>query len=127
MQPSHGFIFDMNKSRRDMPLIGPPSNTMNGNEVQDGLDVVEAPAGAWMTPTSQGLRPRPATIHEGFSYCAGEDYSTMPSWDVSSNFSMPTPSDTMSRPVSMHQDFYPPTSAVDNSKLYFENDIANVC
>ncbi|KAK7750676.1 hypothetical protein SLS62_007376 [Diatrype stigma] len=96
---------------------------MNGNELQEGLDVVEAPAGAWMTPSSQGLRPRPATIHEGFSYCAGEDYSTMPSWDASSNFSMPTPSDTMSRPVSMHQDFYPPTTAVENSKLRSNGDV----
>ena len=115
MQSPHGFVFDMNKSRRDMPVVGPP-NMMNGNEMPENLDVVEAPAGAWMTPGSQGLRPRPATIHEGFSYCAGEDYTTMPSWDASSNFSMHTPSDTMSRPVSMHQEFYPPTT-MENSKL----------
>ena len=110
MSPPHGFVFDMNKSRRDMPVVGPTPNMMKGNEMPEGLEVVDAPIGAWMTPGSQGLRPRPATIHEGFSYCAGEDYTTMPSWDASSNFSMPTPSDTMSRPVSMHQEFFPPTT-----------------
>lgn len=106
----------MNKAKRDMPFIGAPSNTMNGNEMREGAEAVEAPASSWTTPTSQGLRPRPATIHEGFSYCAGEDYGAMPSWDAASNFSMPTPSDTMSRPVSMHQDFFPPTT-LENSML----------
>jgi hypothetical protein len=68
-----------------------------------------APAGApWTTPTS---RPRPATIHEGFSYCVPEDYGTLPSWDTASQLSLQqTPSEgVISRPISVHQDFFPGT------------------
>lgn len=71
---------------------------------------MSAPAGLWTTPTSQGMRPRPATIHEGFSYCVGEEYGTLPSWESGGLTMQTTPSDTMSRPVSMHQDFYPMTT-----------------
>ncbi|KAL1904464.1 hypothetical protein Sste5344_009811 [Sporothrix stenoceras] len=53
----------------------------------------------WTTPTSQGLRPRPATIHEGFSYCMSEAYDGLTSWDTSST------TQSQSRPVSMHQEF----------------------
>ncbi|RYP22937.1 hypothetical protein DL765_001395 [Monosporascus sp. GIB2] len=95
---------------------------MNGNEVSDGMEAMEARVGGWAAPSSQGLRPRPATIHEGFSYCAGEEYGTVPSWDVCSNFSIQTPSDSMSRPVSMHQDFYPPT-AVESQMPNFDGDM----
>ncbi|CAK7233815.1 hypothetical protein SBRCBS47491_008738 [Sporothrix bragantina] len=68
-----------------------------------------APQSLWTTPTSQGLRPRPATIHEGFSYCMGEAYDGLTSWDSSTLSIQQTPSDTVSssRPISMHQDFYP--------------------
>lgn len=69
-----------------------------------------APAGVWTTPTSQEARPRPATIHEGFSFCAGEEFGTIASWETPSGLTLHTPSDTMSRPVSMHQDFYPVTT-----------------
>ncbi|RYO99930.1 hypothetical protein DL764_006671 [Monosporascus ibericus] len=123
MQHSHGFVFDMNKAaRRDAPLIGTPFATMNGNEMSDGMETMEAPGGGWTAPASHGLRPRPATIHEGFSYCAGEEYGTVPSWDVCSNFSIQTPSDSMSRPVSMHQDFYPPTT-VESHMPNFDGDM----
>ncbi|KAK5629663.1 hypothetical protein RRF57_005378 [Xylaria bambusicola] len=64
-------------------------------------------ADVWTTPTSQGPRPRPATIYEGFTFCAGDEFGSMPSWETSSGLTMHTPSDTMSRPVSMHQNFYP--------------------
>jgi len=69
-----------------------------------------APQGVWTTPTSQGMRPRPATIHEGFSYSMVEGYEGLPSWDSSTLPMQHTPSDTMSRPISVHQDFYPATT-----------------
>lgn len=75
---------------------------MNGSEFPDS-EVMSSEV-MWSTPTTQ-TRPRPATIHAGFTFITPEDYS-MPSWD---SFQQ-TPSDTMSRPISMHQDFCPPTS-----------------
>ncbi|KUI62155.1 Meiotic expression up-regulated protein 26 [Cytospora mali] len=68
----------------------------------------------WTTPTSSGMRPRPSTIHEGFSYCAGESYHGIPAWN-SSAFAVQqqqqTPSETVSsRPMSVHQEFYSPTT-----------------
>ena len=75
-----------------------------------------APADVWSTPTSQGSRPRPATIYEGFTFCAGDEFGSMPSWETSSGLTMHTPSDTMSRPVSMHQNFYPGLG-MDQSEL----------
>lgn len=74
------------------------------------------PQGMWTTPTSSGMRPRPATIHEGFSYCMDEGYDGLPSWDSSTlpmqqQQQQQTPSDTVSsRPISVHQEFYPPTT-----------------
>ncbi|KAI1321864.1 hypothetical protein F5Y16DRAFT_413616 [Xylariaceae sp. FL0255] len=71
---------------------------------------------AWTTPTTQSSsRPRPATIYEGFSFCAGEEFSSMPHWDSSSALGMQTPSDSLSRPVSMHQHFYPGGIGVDQT------------
>lgn len=81
-----------------------------------GVEGQMAPAGVWTTPTSQEARPRPATIHEGFSFCAGEEFGTIASWETPSGLTLHTPSDTMSRPVSMHQDFYPVTT-MDSSEF----------
>ncbi|KAI1644514.1 uncharacterized protein F4817DRAFT_208795 [Daldinia loculata] len=83
---------------------------MNRNDMSTGVEGQMAPAGVWTTPTSQEARPRPATIHEGFSFCAGEEFGTIASWETPSGLTLHTPSDTMSRPVSMHQDFYPVTT-----------------
>ncbi|KAK4216059.1 meiotic expression up-regulated protein 26 [Rhypophila decipiens] len=78
--------------------------------------ITTAPQGVWTTPTSQGMRPRPATIHEGFSYCMGEGFEGVPAWDTSSFQTQQTPSDTMSsRPLSVHQDYYPATTMENNS------------
>lgn len=75
--------------------------------------------GMWTTPTSAGMRPRPATIHEGFSYCMDQGYDVLPAWDSSTlplhqqqqQQQQQTPSDTVSsRPISVHQEFYPPTT-----------------
>ncbi|KAI0165780.1 hypothetical protein GGR57DRAFT_489326 [Xylariaceae sp. FL1272] len=71
------------------------------------------PDDVWSTPT-QNSRPRPATIHEGFSFCAGDEFGSMPSWDTSSVLGMNTPSDSLSRPVSMHQNFFPGLSMDNN-------------
>ncbi|KAF3769846.1 hypothetical protein M406DRAFT_247517, partial [Cryphonectria parasitica EP155] len=89
---------------------------MNGNEVPTKTEGMGAPAQAmWTTPISAGMRPRPATIHEGFSYCMEEGYDALPAWDSSTlplqHQQQQTPSDTVSsRPISVHQEFYPPTS-----------------
>ncbi|KAF4827666.1 Meiotic expression up-regulated protein 26 [Colletotrichum tropicale] len=100
-----------NKFRRDVPPRTTPIINMNGNDMPVKQEGVGAPAGVWTTPTSQGMRPRPATIHEGFSYSMSDDYGTLPSWDSSPLPMQQTPSDAMSRPVSVHQqDFYPVTT-----------------
>ncbi|KAI1485799.1 hypothetical protein F5X96DRAFT_682528 [Biscogniauxia mediterranea] len=104
-----------NKFRNDVPLSHQPLATMSGNDMSIKAEAPVAPNGVWTTPTSQPVRQRPATIHEGFSFCTGEDFGTVPSWDSSSVLNMQTPSDTMSRPVSMHQDFYPVATMDQNS------------
>lgn len=75
------------------------------------------PQGSWTVPSTQGMRPRPATIHEGFSYCVGDVYEGIPSWDPSSvSMSMQQPSaEAISRPISVHQDFYPATTMDNNT------------
>ncbi|KAI1102978.1 hypothetical protein F4804DRAFT_247992 [Jackrogersella minutella] len=92
------------------PPRPPPLATMNRNEISVKAETQVAPGGVWTTPTSQETRPRPATIHEGFSFCTGDEFGAMPSWATPSGLTIHTPSDTMSRPVSMHQDFYPVTT-----------------
>ncbi|KAI1406679.1 hypothetical protein F4819DRAFT_4118 [Hypoxylon fuscum] len=96
--------------REAPPPHPPPLPTMNRNDMPTTTESQVAPTGVWTTPTPQEARPRPATIHEGFSFCAGEEFGTMPSWATPSGLTIHTPSDTMSRPVSMHQDFYPVTT-----------------
>jgi len=46
----------------------------------------------------------------------------MHSWETSSGLTMETPSDTMSRPVSMHQNFYP-NMGMDNSEFNHTGDV----
>ncbi|WYZ40446.1 hypothetical protein EsH8_IV_000787 [Colletotrichum jinshuiense] len=104
-----------NKFRRDVLPRTTPIINMNGNDMPIKQEGVGAPAGVWTTPTTQGMRPRPATIHEGFSYSMGDDFGTLPSWDSSPLPMQQTPSDAMSRPVSVHQqDFYPVTTMDNN-------------
>ncbi|KAI1212370.1 uncharacterized protein F4807DRAFT_368301 [Annulohypoxylon truncatum] len=97
---------------RDVPPPHPPPlASMNRNEMPVKTEVQVPPTGVWATPAPQEARPRPATIHEGFSFCTGDEFGTMPSWGTPSGLTIHTPSDTMSsRPVSMHQDFYPVTT-----------------
>lgn len=86
-------------------------SAMNGDEMPVKTESMAGPQGVWTTPASQGLRPRPATIHEGFSYCVGEGYEGLPSWDSSTlSVHHQAPNDSMSRPISVHQDFYPATT-----------------
>ncbi|KAK4231481.1 hypothetical protein QBC38DRAFT_533496 [Podospora fimiseda] len=103
------FNFDTSEShyRGDIPPSRPsPVFNMHGNGMPVKTESMTAPQGIWTTPTSQGLRPRPATIHEGFSYCMPEFSHGLPAWDLQD-----TPSDTVSsRPISVHQDFYPVTT-----------------
>lgn len=74
-----------------------------------------APTGVWTTPTSQHMRPRPATYHEGFTFCDSELYGTIPSWDSPTALHAQTPSDTMSRPTSMHQELYSMNNSMEHS------------
>jgi hypothetical protein len=100
-----------------MPPAPPPIVTMNGGETPVTSEAMSAPQGMWTTPASQGIRPRPATIHEGFSYCMAEGYDAMPAWDSTTMPLHHTPSDTVSsRPMSMHHDFYAPPP-MDNGTL----------
>ncbi|KFA70020.1 hypothetical protein S40285_02050 [Stachybotrys chlorohalonatus IBT 40285] len=85
-----------------------PSSIYNMDENDlSKQEEVATPNNVWTTPTSQP-RPRPATIHEGFSYCLSDDFSSLQSWDSPSLSIEQTPSDIMSRPVSMHQEMFPP-------------------
>ncbi|KAH8894792.1 hypothetical protein GQ53DRAFT_762206 [Thozetella sp. PMI_491] len=116
--PSFAFNSPDNKFRRDVPPPRPmPIVTMNGNDMPAKTESMGgAPQGVWTTPSSQGMRPRPATIHEGFSYCMGEGYDGLPSWDSSTLPMQQTPSDTMSsRPISVHEQFYPATTMEQNN------------
>ncbi|KAL2181711.1 uncharacterized protein P884DRAFT_177932, partial [Thermothelomyces heterothallicus CBS 202.75] len=113
-----GSQYDGNAAR----LEPNPFADMNGNvTLPPRTDSMMASHAAWTVPTSQGLRPRPATIHEGFSFCVGGGFEGLPAWDPSSLQMQPpttaaaatatTTSDTVSsRPVSVHQDFYPATT-----------------
>lgn len=83
---------------------------MNGEEFLD--DEVMASDDLWRTPTSQP-RPRPATIHGGFPFGISEGYTSLVPWNSSAMSIEQAPSDTMSRPISMHQDQYP----VEDRKL----------
>ncbi|KAL2128139.1 hypothetical protein VTI74DRAFT_9610 [Chaetomium olivicolor] len=113
--PSFTFNEPNNKLSGDAP---PPQTdsilTMNGNTTTPvRTDSLTASHGVWTVPTSQGMRPRPATIHEGFSFCVGQGFDGVPAWD--SSLQMQAPGDGMSsRPVSVHQDFYPPTTMESN-------------
>ncbi|KAI1052386.1 hypothetical protein LB507_007767 [Fusarium sp. FIESC RH6] len=84
---------------------------MNHNEFTENESMMGSDE-MWSTPVTQS-KPRPMPIYQGLSFCGAEDFSSVPSWDTSSVSFQQTPSETMSRPVSMHQDFYPPT--MDNS------------
>lgn len=104
-----------NRLRGDSSTPRPPTTaSMSGSEIPK-TEGMGQPQGVWSTPVSQGMRPRPATIHEGFSYCMGEGYDGLPAWDSSTLPLQQTPSDISSRPISVHQDFYPPTS-MESSK-----------
>ncbi|CAG1996280.1 unnamed protein product [Fusarium graminearum] len=84
---------------------------MNHNEFTESKSMMGSDE-MWSTPVTQS-KPRPMPIYQGLSFCGAEDFSSVPSWDTSSVSFQQTPSETMSRPVSMHQDFYPPT--MDNA------------
>ncbi|GAP89356.1 putative conserved fungal protein [Rosellinia necatrix] len=109
IQQAPALVFSLDdKVRIDgRPPSSTPMTTMVGMEAPTKTEMSVAPTDVWATPTSHGSRPRPATIYEGFTFCAGDEFGAVTSWETSSNLTMQTPSDTMSRPVSMHQNFYP--------------------
>ncbi|KAK4032606.1 hypothetical protein C8A01DRAFT_50631 [Parachaetomium inaequale] len=93
------------------PLHPAPVLAMNGNTtLPPRTDSMAASHAVWTAPTTQGMRPRPATIHEGFSFCIGGGYEGLPAWDSSAlQMQHPTSDAMSSRPISVHQDFYPAT------------------
>ncbi|KAM5351264.1 hypothetical protein ACJ41O_003987 [Fusarium nematophilum] len=82
---------------------------MNATEFTENDSVLGSDDNIWSPPATQS-RSRPMPIYQGFSFCGAEQYSSAPSWDSSSVSLQQTPSETMSRPMSMHQDLYPPTT-----------------
>ncbi|PHH49397.1 Meiotic expression up-regulated protein 26 [Ceratocystis fimbriata CBS 114723] len=100
------------KYRHDDPPRSTPMVTMTPGDMAIKAEATVSP-GMWQTPAS-AIRPRPATIHEGFSSCCtGDDHRSLPAWDSSTMSLQQTPSDTLysSRPVSMHQDFLNPMNS----------------
>ncbi|KAK4149258.1 hypothetical protein C8A00DRAFT_47093 [Chaetomidium leptoderma] len=105
----------------------PPSHpahalAMNGNTtLPPRTDSMAASHAVWTAPTSQGMRPRPATIHEGFSFCVGGEFEGLPAWDASAlqmhQHHHPTSDAMSSRPISVHQDFYPATTMESSEYL----------
>ncbi|KAG7137080.1 Meiotic expression up-regulated protein 26 like [Verticillium longisporum] len=81
---------------------------MNGSELPVTSEAMSQSNGMWTTPVSHGMRPRPATIHEGFSFPVGEDFGALSPWDSSALPFQTTPNGVISRPGSVHQqqDFY---------------------
>lgn len=75
---------------------------MNDHETPVTSEDMAQPDGMWTPPTSQGLRPRPATIHEGFTFPFGEDFGSLTPWDSSALPLQHTAGDAMSRPESVH-------------------------
>ncbi|KAI2630571.1 hypothetical protein GGS21DRAFT_540201 [Xylaria nigripes] len=76
---------------------------------------VEPSADIWTTAASQVSRRRPATIYEGFSFCAGDELGSVSSWETSSGLTIHPPSHTVSQLVSMPQNFYPGLTMGNNS------------
>lgn len=114
---AHGLVFNFDEKARvdGQPPSSNPMVTMTGMETPARTEMSAAPTDIWTTPTSRGSRPRPATIYEGFTFCAGDEFGSMSSWETSSGPTTHTPSDSMSRPVSMHQNFYPGFPVDNNS------------
>ncbi|EAA33850.2 hypothetical protein GE21DRAFT_4218 [Neurospora crassa] len=88
-------------------------STMPGNQLTTEMEAMAPTHGMWTNPTSHGIKPRPATIHEGFAYSMGGGFGTLPAWTQPS-LNIPqaqhTPSDAMFPPTSMPHEFYPQTT-----------------
>ncbi|KAK1777842.1 hypothetical protein QBC45DRAFT_180898 [Copromyces sp. CBS 386.78] len=88
-------------------------SAMSGNQLSTEMEPMAPTHGMWKNPTSQGVKPRPATIHEGFAYSMAGGFGTLPAWNqpsVSIPQAQHTPSDVMFPPTSMPHDFYPQTT-----------------
>lgn len=104
---------------------------MNDNEVPVTSESLEQqqqqqhPASSmWTTPVAHGLKPRPATIHEGFAYPIGEDYGALTPWDSSNLPFQQMHGDVLSRPGSVHsfhQPQQPYHNALDNCEFAHES------
>ncbi|KAK4147017.1 uncharacterized protein C8A04DRAFT_9403, partial [Dichotomopilus funicola] len=105
------------------PLQNASVVAMNGNAtLPPRSDSLVASQDAWTAvPASQGMRPRPATIHEGFSFCVGGGFDGLPAWDTQVLQQMQPPNDIMSsRPFSVHHQNFYPTTTMDNSEYLAE-------
>ncbi|KAK3953605.1 hypothetical protein QBC32DRAFT_113725 [Pseudoneurospora amorphoporcata] len=107
------FSFGFSK-RQEVPFHQQNTmSAMSGNQLSTEMEPMAPTHGMWKNPTSQGVKPRPATIHEGFAYSMAGGFGTLPAWNQPS-LSIPqaqhTPSDVMFPPTSMPHDFYPQTT-----------------
>ena len=90
---------------------------MNDNEVPVTSESLEHhPASMWTTPIAPGLKPRPATIHEGFQMPIGEDFGALTPWDSSALPFQQMHGDVLSRPGSVHS-FHQPQGPYHNNVL----------
>ncbi|KAI0396939.1 hypothetical protein F5Y17DRAFT_45387 [Xylariaceae sp. FL0594] len=94
--PEFGYIHGLEvEAKADgQPISSRTKTTMAGVETSET-------SGSWASPPIQGSRPRPASIFEGFSFCAADGFC----WNDFSNPCLQTPTEPISRPVSMHQNF----------------------
>ncbi|KAK4123738.1 hypothetical protein N657DRAFT_422620 [Parathielavia appendiculata] len=98
------------------PQSGPVLEMDSNTTLPPRTDSLLASHAVWTTPTSHGTRPRPATIHEGFSFCVGEGFGGVPAWDSSAlQIAHYTSSAMSSRPISVHQDFYAAATMESNT------------
>ncbi|KAH6687266.1 hypothetical protein F5X68DRAFT_9403 [Plectosphaerella plurivora] len=107
---------------QELPSHTTPILTMNDNEVPVTSESLEHhPASMWTTPIAPGLKPRPATIHEGFQMPIGEDFGALTPWDSSALPFQQMHGDVLSRPGSVHS-FHQPQgpyhNVLDNSWMH---------
>ncbi|PNP59322.1 hypothetical protein FNYG_14937 [Fusarium nygamai] len=67
-------------------------------------------------PATQS-KSRSMPIYQGFAFCGAENFSSVPFWDSYSVSLQQNSNETMAHPESMHQDFYPPTTMDDSSRM----------
>ena len=108
-----------NVGREVPPRTSTPIVNMIASNAPVKTESMTSPS-VWTTQESHASGSRPATLNEGFSDCVGEGYATLPSCDSTPMPQSQTSVETMSRPMSMHQELYPvpPTNVGSSESLH---------